>query len=142
MRFQSLKSKFLVLVCALVISSGLLISMLVSHRYSSSLLEAMSAQARNVAHAMALEALDKILINDLVALQKMLDSHMQSHSNISYLFVERDGQILAHTFKNGIPNGLLKANKIETGEPMRFQKIVATNGDHFLDIAWRVFEGS
>jgi two-component system response regulator HydG len=25
---------------------------------------------------------------------------------------------------------------------MRFQKIVATNGDHFLDIAWRVFEGS
>ncbi len=124
-----------------MISSGLLISILVSQRYSSSLLEAISSQAENLAHAVALEALDKILINDLVALQKMLGSHMQSHSNISYIFIQRDGQILAHTFKNGIPKGLLKANTIEPGEPMRFQKIVATNGDHFLDIAWRVFEG-
>ena len=109
MRFQSLKSKVLLPVSALVIASGLLISMLVSQRYSSSLLEAMSAQAQNLAHAVALDAADKILINDLVSLQKMLDHQMRSHPNISYLFIQRDGQVLAHTFGKIVPTGLLKA---------------------------------
>jgi len=61
MRFQSLKSKLLFVVSALVIGSGLLISFLVTQRYSSSLLDAASAQAQNIAHAVALEAADKIL---------------------------------------------------------------------------------
>ncbi|NIO09506.1 MAG: hypothetical protein GTO40_16475, partial [Deltaproteobacteria bacterium] len=69
----------LVAVSALVIGSGLLISLLVTHRYSSSLFETMEAQAENIAHAEALEAADKILVNDLVALQRMLDHHKKSN---------------------------------------------------------------
>ena len=67
MGLQSLKSKLLVAVSALVIGSGLLISLLVSQGYSSSLFKSMTAQAENLAHAVALEAADKILINDLVS---------------------------------------------------------------------------
>ncbi len=69
MRLKSLRTKLLVAVSALVISSGLLISLMVTQRYSSSLLEAMTAQGENLAHAVALDAADKILINDLVAIQ-------------------------------------------------------------------------
>jgi two-component system response regulator HydG len=141
MRFQSLKTKLLLPVAALVITSGLLISMLVSQRYSGSLLETMAAQAQNLAHAVALEAADKILLNDLVSLQKTLDHHMRSHPNISYLFILREGQVLAHTFGKGIPSGLLDANTISHGEPMHFQKIASTTGEHFLDIAWPIFQG-
>jgi two-component system response regulator HydG len=141
MRFQSLKSKMLLPVSALVIASGLLISISVSQRYSGSLLEAMSAQAENVAHAVALEAAEKILVNDLVALQKMLDHHIRSHSNLSYLFIQRDGQVLAHTFRKGIPAGLLKANTLTPGKAMRFQKIASTKGERYLDIVWPIFQG-
>ncbi len=141
MRFRSLKTKLLLPVAALVITSGLLISMLVSQRYSGSLLATMAAQAQNLAHAVALEAADKILLNDLVSLQKMLDHHMRSHPNISYLFVLREGQVLAHTFGKGIPSGLLDANAISLGEPMHFQKIASTTGEHYLDIAWPIFRG-
>lgn len=141
MRFQSLKTKLLFPVAALVITSGLLISILVSQRYSGSLLETMAAQAQNLAHAVALEAADKILLNDLVSLQKTLDHHMRSHPNISYLFILREGQVLAHTFGKGIPSGLLDANAIPQGEPMHFQKIASTTGEHFLDIAWPIFQG-
>ncbi len=141
MRIQSLKSKLLVPVCALVITSGVLISILVSQRYSKTLLEAMSAQTENVAHAVALEAADKVLINDLVSLQKMLDHHMRSHTGISYIFILREGRVLAHTFGKGIPSGLLDANAISHGEPMHFQKIASTTGEHYLDIAWPIFQG-
>ena len=46
MRLQSLKSKLLVGVAALVIGSGVLISLLVTHRYSRSLSEALADSGR------------------------------------------------------------------------------------------------
>jgi transcriptional regulator with GAF, ATPase, and Fis domain len=141
MRFQSLKSKLLFVVSALVIGSGLLISFLVSQRYSSSLLNAAAAQAQNIAHAVALEATDNILINDLIALQKMLDHHMRSNPPLSYLFITRDEKILAHTFALDVPVGLIKANQPQDHHQSHLQKISSTEGDKYLDIAWPIFGG-
>jgi len=138
---QSLKSKLLVAVSALVIGSGLLISLLVSQRYSSSLYKSMTAQAENLVHVVALEAADKILINDLVSLQKTLDHHLRSHPSIAYLFISRNGRVLAHTFDKGIPSELIDANRPSSVEQSRFQEIVSTTGEKFLDIAWPVFSG-
>ena len=55
MRPHSLKSKLLIIVSCLVIGSGLLISLLVTPRYSRSLFESMTAQAENLAQAFALD---------------------------------------------------------------------------------------
>jgi two-component system response regulator HydG len=72
MQLKSLKSKLLLVVSILVIGSGILISLLFNQRYTQSLYQSMKAQASNLAHTVELEATDKILTNDLVALQKML----------------------------------------------------------------------
>jgi DNA-binding NtrC family response regulator/methyl-accepting chemotaxis protein len=141
MQFQSLKSKLLFVVSALVIGSGLLISLLVTQRYSSSLLNAASAQAENVAHAVALEATDKILINDLVALQKMLDHQIRSNSPLSYLFIIKGDEVLAHTFTKGVPVALIEANQPYSAERSNLQEIASTEGDKYLDIAWPIFGG-
>jgi two-component system response regulator HydG len=141
MRLQSLKSKLLLAVSALVIGSGLLISSLVIQRYSNSLLDAASVQAENIAHAVALEAADKILINDLVALQKMLDHHMRSNPPLSYLFVAKGEEILAHTFTKGVPVALINANQPGPGEQFKLQEISSTEGEKYLDIAWPIFAG-
>jgi len=138
---KSLKSKLIIAVSALVITSGLLISLLVTHRYSSSLLEAMTAQAENLGHAASLEAADKVLINDLVALQRLLDHQIRSNPSIAYLFISTGDQVLAHTFEKGIPIDLLEANIVTSGDRPRFQKIVATSGEHYLDIAWPILGG-
>jgi two-component system response regulator HydG len=116
MRMRSLKTRLLLAVSGLVIASGLLISLIVTQRYSSSLFEALTAQGENLAHAIALEVADKVLINDLVALQKTLDHQQRSNRTVGYLFVVKDGQILAHTFRS-------------------------TEGERYLDIAWPIFEG-
>jgi DNA-binding NtrC family response regulator/HAMP domain-containing protein len=141
MRFQSLKSKLLFVVSALVIGSGLLISFLVAQRYNTSLLNAASAQAENIAHAIALEATDKILINDLVDLQKMLDHNLRSNTNISYLIIVKDDEILAHTFAEGIPVALINANQAEPGDLFHLQEIASTAGEKYLDVAWPIYAG-
>jgi uncharacterized membrane protein YvbJ len=141
MRMQSLKSKLLVVVSALVIGSGLLISLLVTQRYGISLFASMTAQTENLAQAVALDATDKILTNDLVALQKALDHHMTSNPHTAYIFIVKDKQVLAHTFTQGIPVDLLGANDVILDNYGHQREIVSTEGERYLDIAWPIFSG-
>ena len=141
MRPHSLKSKLLIIVSFLVIGSGLLISLLVTHRYSKSLFESMTAQAENLAQAIALDATDKILTNDLVALQKMLDYHMTSTPHAAYIFIIRENQVLAHTFPGGMPVELIEANDVILDSFSHHKEIISTEGQRYFDIAWAIFSG-
>jgi two-component system response regulator HydG len=141
MRPLSLKSKLLIIVSFLVIVSGLLISLLVTHRYSRSLFESMTAQAENLAQAIALDATDKILTNDLVALQKMLDYHMASTPHAAYIFIIRENQVLAHTFPRGVPVELIGANDIILDNYSHHKEIISTDGERYFDIARAIFSG-
>jgi transcriptional regulator with GAF, ATPase, and Fis domain len=140
MNLKSLKNQLLLAVSVLVIGSGLLISLLVTHRYNRSLYQTMTAQAETLTHVVALESVDKILTNDLVMLQKRLSHHVHSSPAIVYLFISRDTQILAHTFDGGFPVDLLDANVPVSEKQAGFQKIVTTTGEHILDVAWPIFE--
>jgi DNA-binding NtrC family response regulator/HAMP domain-containing protein len=141
MVLKSLKGRLILAVSSLVIGSGLLISLLAGERHWSSLQETMTAQGESIAQAIALETADKVLINDLVGLQKMIEHQMRSHRGIGYLFIQRDNEILAHSFPGNIPQLLIKANRINPDGQRRIQKIVSTEGVQYLDIAWPVFEG-
>jgi DNA-binding NtrC family response regulator/HAMP domain-containing protein len=136
---QSLRSKLFLTVSVLVIVSGLLISSLVTQRYSKSLFRAAKAQAENLAHDLALDATDKILINDLVPLQKMLDDKKSSNPAVAYVFIIRNNHLLAHTFTNGAPVELISANDSIGNDRGHFQKIATTSGERYLDIAWPIF---
>jgi two-component system response regulator HydG len=138
---QSLKTKLLIAVSITVIGSGLLISLVVTHRYSSSLFSSISAQAENIAQAVALDATDKILTNDLVALQKMLDYHITSNPNTAYIFIVKNNQVLAHTFPQGIPIELLGANDPILENYTNHKEIMSTKGERYLDIVWPIFSG-
>jgi transcriptional regulator with GAF, ATPase, and Fis domain len=138
---KSLSSKLLVAVFVFVVGSGLIISLLVTKRFSDGLRKAITAEAENLAHAVALEATEKIMVNDLVSLQKMLDYQLRSNKALAYLFVYRDGRILAHTFTKGVPAELVDANRALSEDEGRTQRIVATTGEHYWDIAWPVFSG-
>ena len=138
---RSLKSKLLITVSALVIGSGLLISLMVTQRYSKSLFEALTTQAENTAQVISLEAVDKILADNQVTLEKMLDHHMRSNPSLAYLFILKGGKILAHTFSTTVPSGLLEANRSNPGEQFNLQQITSTKGEHYLDIAWPILAG-
>ncbi|MGD2272597.1 MAG: HAMP domain-containing protein, partial [Desulfobacterales bacterium] len=141
---RTLKQKLFLTVSILVIASGISISQLVTHRYSTSLIQGAVAQTENIAHSLALDAVDKILINDLVALQKLLDDQMRSNPTIAYLFVVKDGRVLTHTFSAGVPVNLIKANPSSPTydkEHGHLEKIISDRGERYLDIAWPIFSG-
>jgi two-component system response regulator HydG len=142
MPLGALKSRLLVGVSLLVISSGVLISMLATHRYGRSLLESLAGQAQYLAHAVSLQAADMVLTNDMVALQKMLEHQLRSNPSVSYLFVLKEGQVVAHTFPDGIPADLVTANRPASDESaIHIQEIASTAGEYFLDMAVPIFEG-
>lgn len=141
MRLRSLKGKLLAAVSCLVIGSNLIAALVVTQRYSSRVFESMAAQAENLAGAISLNATDKILINDLVALQKMLDVQISSNPVIAYLFILQNNNILAHTFTKGIPKGLVVANTALEVEQASLKSIKSTTGEPFLDLALPIFSG-
>jgi len=138
---RSLKSKLLFTVSALVIGSGLLISLMVTQRYSKSLFEALTTQAENTAQVVSLEAVDKILADNQVALEKMLDHHMRSNPSLAYLFILKSDKILAHTYTTAVPTQLLKANSSNPGQKFNLRQITSTKGEHYLDISWPILAG-
>jgi two-component system response regulator HydG len=131
----------LLAIAVIVLVSGVLISQLVTHRYSASLIEGAVAQAENVAHKLALDTAEEVLINDLVGLQRMLDGQMAAHPAVSYIFIIRDGQVLSHTFQAGVPVELIAANAAADSDKGHLEKILSDKGDRFLDIAWPIFGG-
>ncbi len=142
MRPKTLKRALTLSIVALVVVSGAVISQIVTHRYSASLMERTVAQAENIAHKLSLDTADKILINDMVALQKMVDDQMTSTPGIAYVFVVKDGRVLTHTFSEGIPADLIPANLPGENGASGVRKIVSEKGARFIDIAWPIFDGN
>jgi two-component system response regulator HydG len=139
MRPRTLRYTLLLAIAVIVLVSGTLISQLVTHRYSVSLIEGAVAQAENVAHKLALDAAEQVLINDL--LQRMLDGQIAANPAVSYIFIIRDVQVLSHTFQAGVPVELIAANAVMDSETGHLEKIVSDRGERFLDIAWPIFGG-
>jgi DNA-binding NtrC family response regulator/HAMP domain-containing protein len=141
MKIKSLKGSLQLTVTVLVLFIGLTISQFVSQRYSNTLTEAATAKAFNIAHNLALGAADAILINDLVMLQKELEDLIISTPSVAYIFVEKDGQVLAHTFASGIPKGLIGINRPQKIDNGNLQKIETRQDIRYLDVAWPIFNG-
>ena len=141
MKLNSLRSKLVISVSTLVIGSGLIISFLETNRFSNSLRESAITQGEYLSRAVALEATNKILINDLISLQNLLNYQLESHPDLAYLFVTKDGQILAHTFSEGIPRNLIGINATKNNEKGNYKRISTNEGENYLDIAWPIFSG-
>ena len=68
--------------------------------------EVVSSQ-KKLAEITALKSEDYILTNDRVALYRFFNSIIKEDPYIEYVFVEKKGEILVHTFSQGVPRGLL-----------------------------------
>ncbi len=141
MAVRSLKFKVFASVFTLVLASGALVAGLTAQHYWWSLREAMRAEATVSAQRVAGQAADKVLINDLVGVQRLLESHQASDPKLGYLLLVRDGQVLGHTFPRGVPVALLE--ELERDPPIRprLSEIRAKGGQRYLDAIWPILEG-
>ena len=141
MKLHSLRTKLVISISALVIGSGAVISSLETKRFSKILHEAAIAQGEYISKAVALEAINKILINDLISLQNLLNYQRESNPAIAYLFIVKDSQILAHTFAEGLPRTLVHVNIPINDRRANYKSIVNNDGERYLDFAAPIFGG-
>jgi len=139
MKIKSLKGSLQLTVTILILVIGLAISQFVSQRYSNTLIDAATSKAFNIAHKLALDAADSILINDLVTLQKQLEDQILSTPSVAYIFIEKDSHVLAHTFTAGIPTDLIGINQPQENENGHLTKIISDQDVRYLDVAWPIF---
>jgi transcriptional regulator with GAF, ATPase, and Fis domain len=138
---KDFRKRLILTIAVIVMVSGLIISQIVIHRYSATLFQMAAAQGENIAHNLALDAADKILINDLVSLQNLLDDRVRSNPKIAYLFVVRDNRVLTHTFPEGVPIELINANAPVNNHQGHLEKIISNTNERYMDFAWPIFEG-
>jgi len=141
MKNSSLRGSLQLVITILVILIGFSVSQLVTRQYNKALLDSAKAKAENIAHKLAVDSADLILINDLVTLQKEIDNQVIATPSVAYIFIEREGQVIAHTFKEGIPSALIGFNQPPDRKHSSLKKIQSENGERFLDIAWPIFDG-
>jgi len=137
----SVRTKILGIVLAMVIFPGLFITWQVRSMLLHTLRELLRQQSLSVAHDVAARSIDLILINDLYALNRLLEDTRQHNPDVRYLFIlDPQGHVLAHTFGNGFPFDLLDANPLAVGETHHTQPLRSEEG-MIWDTAVPIFEG-
>jgi len=136
-----IRTRLTAAIAGIVIVSGLIISQAVTHRYTHSLLQTAKAQSENLAHNLALDAADKILLNDIVGLRKLLDDRMKTNPEVAYLFIVDGDAVVSHTFETGVPVELIAANRPVDDRQGRIEKIVSEKGVRYLDVSRPIFGG-
>ncbi len=136
-----LSTKLLAGAIGLVVISALAVASWATYHYSQSLRQSFRDQCFLLGHSLAADATDLILTHDVVALQKMVQHQKVIHPDLAYLFVQKDGKVLAHSFDGGFPVHLLHVHDLERQQSISAQEVVSETGDRFLDLAVPIFEG-
>lgn len=137
----SVRSKIMGIVLGLVVALGLAITFQVRLALRQTMQRKLEEQSISVARDLAARATDLILINDLYGLHQLLAETRANNSDVSYAFiVGPEGEVLAHTFGEGFPDGLLLANQAQGSDHHR-TVVLATDEGPIWDTAVPVFGG-
>ncbi|KAA3661056.1 MAG: HAMP domain-containing protein [Chloroflexi bacterium] len=137
----SVRTKILGIVLGLVILLGVGITIQVRQVMFNALVARLQEQSIANGRDLAARATDLILINDLYALHELLNETQLNNPDVQYAFiVDADGDIIAHTFGDGFPLGLLGENQIESA--IHHQTVsLDTDLGRVWDTAVPIFEG-
>ncbi|GAB4546266.1 MAG: HAMP domain-containing protein [Anaerolineales bacterium] len=107
----SIRSKILGIVLGLVVFFGLVITIQARYALTQTMTAQLEEQSVSVSRDLAARAADPILLNDLLKLHDLLEETLENNASVRYAFiVDRRGQVVAHTFQDGFPRGLMELN--------------------------------
>lgn len=123
----------------------LLLGLGITYRVRMSITDALSVQLEDESISngrdLAARATDLILLNDLINLQKLIVETQTNNPDVLYAFViDKNGQVLAHTFGEGFPVGLLDSNSAESGDHHQ-TILIQTNDGIVWDTAIPILDG-
>lgn len=87
------------------------------------------SNAKDLAMLVALKSEDYVLRNDRVALYNFYRSIIRVDNNIEYVFAEKQGEVIVHTFDKGVPRGLLNLEPMDDTTDVDISPIVNNQGE-------------
>lgn len=113
----SVRTKILGMALGLVLLLGLGVTIQVRSSLAYTLQGQLENEDVTSARDLAARTADLILLNNLVSLQRLLVETQENNPDVRYAFiVDKNGQVLAHTFGSGFPADLLTVNTAAPGD--------------------------
>ncbi|GAB4399799.1 MAG: HAMP domain-containing protein [Anaerolineales bacterium] len=137
----SVRLKILGIVLGLVILFGAGLTIQVRRSVSLAMQKQLDEQSASIGRDLAARATDLILLNDQFALQQLLTATLKNNANVRYAFIlDRQGNVIAHSFGDTFPMTLLQANQAQIGE-YHHTVVLQTEAGFVWDTAVPIFEG-
>ncbi|OJX47123.1 MAG: hypothetical protein BGO78_16725 [Chloroflexi bacterium 44-23] len=136
-----IQTKILGLALGLVILVGFGNTLQTRSVLSKNMEAQLREQSISVARDLAARSADPILLNNLLELQDILLETKSNNDNFQYAFIlDQNRQVLAHTFGEGFPVGLLDLN-IPTDLAYNQTVLIETNMGYIYDTAVPILNG-
>ncbi|ROL61452.1 sensor histidine kinase [Bacteroidetes/Chlorobi group bacterium ChocPot_Mid] len=120
--------KFLIAIILTVSLFGLLNIILVWDKVFETIDNEISKRIIYIGKNLANQSSQFILYKDIASLQSLTEDTKKSDSVIVYCFIlDKNNQVLAHTFQDGFPKNLINANNYNPGDSISVVSIIAEN---------------
>ena len=132
--------KIVLLNVLLVLSLGILLGLAVRSIVIDSLRQELSRQGGSIARNLSERIADSVLLQDLYRTQEAIEDLFRTERDVEYIFVLDDnGELFAHTFKNGYPLGILRWNPLH--DRSTSIQLLDTERGFIRDIGVKIFSG-
>lgn len=138
-----LRSKFIISTIIIITLFGL-INILVNRQFSYKVLQReLDKRVLFLGKSIAQRSTNLLLYEDWISLQHLLDEALDSDADIAYAFVvDRQNNVLVHTFGSGFPVGLLRAFSLKDVKSVSFHFIEDPSRNLYREIALPLLEGN
>lgn len=132
----------------IVVGLGILIGLTIRGVVVGSMRTELTRQGESIARNLSDRIADFVLLNDLYQTQAAIDDVLKTEHDVGYIFVtDKDGNLFAHTFKNGYPPDILLWNPVltrglqPTKNLLTSNQLLDTEKGFIRDIGIKIFGG-
>lgn len=134
--------KFAVGLTIMVVLFGTINIVLINRIVYTSLDEELQQRGLSISRMISQRAIDHLLYDDLVALNRLVDEVITADTSIEYIIIlNRYNEVSAHTFDGIVPSELLAINTINNGDVSTTHIMPKGSKKLIRDIAIPLFDG-
>lgn len=138
----SLRAKIMVLCIGVTLALEFVIVLFIWRELSAALRQEYLSKGRVAVLNLAARSEHFVLTQDLGAISQLLRQLLASDQDVSYAYVmDRNNRVLAHTFEDGFPAGLININRPPVGRPWSMELLDTPEEGLVQDIASPILGG-
>lgn len=137
----SLRTKIVGMVLSAVLLIGLATTITVRARLDGNLERGLEERGIAIGRYVAARATDLVLTDNTFALYQLLRVTLENNLDVRYVYiVDSQNQVIAHTFLQNVPRGLMVLNQLGLQDNYRLQPFKSEEGQ-MIDIAVPMLDG-